>query len=93
MEFINVAWLHNDQSDPVQLVSELDAQRHETRKLEFFPNGRVGFASSTHSSACTELGILPGPPLSEINSDPRFQGPIIAASQFEALWLEHAKST
>jgi hypothetical protein len=93
VEFIDVAWLHNDQSDPVRLVSELDAERYETRKLEFFPNGRVGFASSTHSSAGTELGIAPVPALSEINLDPQFQGSIITASEFEALWSKHAKST
>jgi len=75
------------------LVSELDAQRYETRKLEFFSNGVVGFASVSTSSGDTVLGVVPGPPISEINADPQFSGTTISADQFEALWAQHARHT
>lgn len=91
MEFIDVKWLHDNQGEPVRLVSELDAQRHETRKLEFFANGVIGFASASESSGGTALGVLPVPPISEINADPQFAGTAISATQFEALWVQHAR--
>ena len=93
MEFIDVAWRHN--SDPLRcvFVSELDEDRYETRKLEFFANGRVGFASSEASSEGTMLGVVPVPPLSEINSDPQFSGLNIGSADFETLWNRHARNT
>ena len=75
------------------LVSELDEERYETRKLEFFANGRVGFASSETSSEGTMLGVAPLPPLSEINSDPQFSGLSIGSADFGALWNRHARNT
>ena len=93
MEFIDVQWIHDDPEDPIRLVSELDAERYETRKLEFFANGVVGFASPSESFGGTGLGVVPVPPLSEINADPEFAGVAITAAQFEALWARHAKRT
>jgi hypothetical protein len=77
------------EEDPIRLVSELDAQRYEVRKLEFFPSGVVGFACTGQHSEGTELGELPVPPLAEINSSPEFTGISIAGAAFEQLWLEH----
>lgn len=37
----------------------------------------------------TELGLLPVPPLAEINADAQFFGICITAAEFETLWLEH----
>ena len=93
MEFIDVEWRHDSKEDPVRLVSELDAQRYETRKLEFFSNGAVGFASASASSGDTALGVVPVPPISKINADPQFCGATISAVQFEALWAQHARHT
>jgi hypothetical protein len=93
MEFIDVAWRHNSENDPVRVVSELDSGRHETRKLEFFPDGRVGFASSVVSSINTELGVVPVPSIEEINSDPQFHASSIEKQEFEALWSHYAQRT
>lgn len=40
MKYIDVAWRHDFADEPVRLVSELDELRFETRKLEFFRDGR-----------------------------------------------------
>jgi len=93
MEFIDVRWRHNIATEPIRLVSELDDERYETRKLEFFSDGRVGYASSDSSLYGTLLGDVPVPPLAEINSDPEFSGAIISAGEFETLWKQHAKTT
>ena len=89
MEYIDVKWLHSNPEDPVRLVSELGPGRFETRKLEFFPDGRVGFAAKVGSTHGTRLGERPVPPLAEINVQTEFSGNGITASDFEALWDHH----
>ncbi|MES2320209.1 MAG: hypothetical protein V4631_22255 [Pseudomonadota bacterium] len=58
MRWIDVKWLHDLEEEPIRLVSELDLDGYETRKLEFFRNGRVGFASAAGASPGTELGTV-----------------------------------
>lgn len=89
MEYIDVMWHHEGSQDPIRLVSELDAQRYEVRKLEFFRSGAVGFARPGRHSEGTELGELPVPPLAEINASSEFTGTLIAGTAFEQLWHEH----
>lgn len=86
MEYIDVAWFHDDAKYPVRLVSELDSGRFETRKLEFFIDGRVTFADGENCSGCTELGVVEVPSLYVINLESEFQGKAISHDEFEALW-------
>src|SRR6185503_15028408 len=44
--YIRVRWQHGHADEPVDLWSELDAARLETRKLEIFRDGRIGYASA-----------------------------------------------
>ena len=74
MKYIDVKWLHESEAYPVRLKSELNDQRFETRKLEFFRDGKVGFASANGATKGTDLGLMVVPDLEEINSDPQFQG-------------------
>jgi hypothetical protein len=92
MEYIDVSWRQNNEDYPVRLVSEIDDNRYEIRKLEFFTDGRVGFASRTHRSAGTELGDQAVPPLTQINADPEFDGIAIIASEIESLWAMHFRA-
>ncbi|WP_257993554.1 DUF6881 domain-containing protein [Cupriavidus pauculus] len=90
-EFIDVQWLHHFEAEPTRLVSELDENRMETRKLEFFRDGRVGYACAGHTAYGTELGLVPVPSLSEISSDPEFVGAMITAAEFDILWSTHVR--
>lgn len=91
MEYIDVTWLHQSQDDPIRLVSELDADRHEVRKLEIFRNGTVGFASQLKHSPGTQLGYGgPIPSLDEINQGVEFHAAAISAGEFEKLWAAYA---
>jgi hypothetical protein len=63
---------------------------HEVRKLEFFANGNVGFASTDVSSHGTFLAEGSVPPLEVINPDPQFGGVATTAAEFERLWKLHA---
>ncbi|WP_174931223.1 DUF6881 domain-containing protein [Burkholderia lata] len=86
---IDVAWKHAFEAEPIRLVSVLDRDRYEVRKLEFFRDGRVGFADEARSSHGTELGTVPVPSLVEINADPEFDAREITLEGFETLWSCH----
>ena len=92
MEYIDVRWKQSNPEDPVRLVSELDGQRNEVRKLEFFASGQVGFASASGEAHGTGLGEAPVPSLAEINADAQFSGAAIEASTFEALWQQYVRN-
>lgn len=84
--YIDVEWRHDHANDPVRLVSSLDEARWEVRKLEFFRDGSVGYASSVRHSPQTRLGTVQVPSISEINSDDQFRAAEISAQEFNALW-------
>jgi hypothetical protein len=86
MKYIDVIWLSADPNDPVRLVSELDGDRFETRKLEYFRDGVVGFADAATAANGCALGVVPVPSLEEINGDGQFQAVAISGAEFERQW-------
>lgn len=86
--YIHVRWLHSYPDDPIDLWSELDAEREEVRKVEIWFGGRVDYASDAEGVGGTRLGELPVPPLNEINLDPQCQAKAIAKADFERCWIE-----
>ncbi len=86
MKYIDVQWLHENSEDPVRLLSELDQDGYETRKLEFFSDGCIGFACASAASLGVELGSAPVPPLGVINASEEFNGVEIAPADFEVIW-------
>ena len=86
MTYIKINWIHSHADEPILLYSELDESRREKRKVEMFPRGHCGFASSTESASSTRLGEAPIPPLAEIGSDPQFIPVEIAKQEFEEVW-------
>lgn len=91
MRYIDVRWLHHDPEYPIRLVSEIDSDNYEIRKLEFFQDGSVGFACVTFSQQGTALGTAPVPSITEINEMEEFKGKEISQADFEALWEEVAE--
>ena len=86
MTYIRVKWLHSNSEEPVLLYSELDDLRWETRKVEIFADGRIGFAGPNEASEDTGLGLAPVPPLHEIAADPEFEPAEITQQEFEEVW-------
>lgn len=86
MRYIRVQWIHSHPGHPVELYSELDDGCWEIRKVEIFPDGRVGFASATETAHSTELGEATVPPLEEIAADPQFRPEEISKEEFERVW-------
>jgi hypothetical protein len=89
MRYIDVEWLHSNPEDPIRLVCEIGLDDYETRKIEFWSDGRVGYASKVGASRDTGLGEKPVPSLQEINSQGPFRGVEIDAAAFETLWDKH----
>jgi hypothetical protein len=75
MKYIRVKWMHSSLDEPCELYSELDERMWETRKVEVFADGRIGFASAHEStpSTKTKLSIEPLPALDQIAADPQFE--------------------
>ena len=86
MPFIAVRWSHSDRQYPVELFSELDAERNELRKVEIFADGRAQFADETAHTGDTALGIVPIPSLEEIAADPQFAPRVVTAEEFRVVW-------
>ena len=84
--YIKVDWNHDFQDEPVLLLSELDSDRWETRKVEVFRDGRVGYASKEEEFGGTILGEKRTPSLFEIASDPQFEPVEITQEEFETAW-------
>ena len=87
--YIDVIWHHDDPAYPVRLVSELDENRWEQRKLEFYRDGRVGAASEVGTRLDTALGLVPVPSIDEINQDREFTARQMEPSTFRVLWSEN----
>lgn len=86
--YIYSKWLTAPIDCPVEFYSELDVQRYETRKIERFKDGRIGYASLHHSTPGTRLGIEPVPSLIEIRSQPEFTIEEIHKEDFEKQWTD-----
>lgn len=84
-------WLHDFEEEPYRLVSEIGEDEYETRKLEFFRAGEVGYAFSEAHTANTMLGTMEVPMLEEINSQSEFQGKNISRHEFDRLWKQHVR--
>jgi hypothetical protein len=91
--YIYSKWHNPPAGLPFEFYSEMDSRRYETRKIEIFPNGKVGVASSKLSISGTQLGLVPVPELDEIRAQPEFSVKEISADEFERKWEEFAGRT
>ena len=54
MQYIKVLWKHELADEPVLLYSELDDDHWETRKVEVFRDGQLGYASADSETGSTD---------------------------------------
>ena len=85
--YLYAKWKTAPADSPAEFYSELDPARWETRKVEVFPDGRMGYASAARSSNNgTRLSIIPLPPIEEIARQIEFDVRQASADEFEAAW-------
>ena len=86
MKYVHYLWIHKSQEYPVVLVSEVDDQLFEMRKVEMWRNGQFGWADKDSSSKDTMLGVYAIGSLEENNSSLEFSGVEITKEEFEVFW-------
>lgn len=86
MTYFKCKWKHASPNDPILLYSELDEERWETRKVEIFRNGKMGFAGRDTEFGGSVLGLVPVPPLTVILDVPEFEPETITKDEFESAW-------
>jgi hypothetical protein len=85
--YLYAKWKSAPAGSPVEFYSELDENRWETRKVEVFPDGWMGFASALETSNhLTRLASIALPSPQEINRQVEFEARVISADEFEAVW-------
>jgi hypothetical protein len=86
--YIYSKWKQATVGYPVEFYSELDQRRFETRKIEVFSDGRLGYASQEKSAHGTRLGIIAVPSLPELKLLNEFNTEEISKEKFDAKWKE-----
>ena len=79
-------WTHTSQDDPILIYSEINSDRLETRKVEYFVGGAVGLASRKFEKGRTKLGSEPTPAVAKINEDSQFEAEEISDDEFNSIW-------
>ena len=88
MRYIEVEWIHGNSDYPVRLISEINDDRYEVRKIEIYLSGKIGFATAQIEQGNTRLGTAPIPSLDSINADKEFIGKEIDRATFELNWQQ-----
>ncbi len=86
MKFLFVKWIHAFSLEPVCICSEMNSDRRETRKVEIYVDGRMGFSDGANSVGGSTLSTEPLPSLQEIATDPQFVPVEISQEEFEKIW-------
>lgn len=84
--WLRVEWTHTHKDEPYLVYSEIDPDRFEVRKVEYFVGGVVGIASRSVEIGSTQLGSVPVPETSKINEDAQFKAEEISEEDFNAIW-------
>ncbi|MFF7332739.1 DUF6881 domain-containing protein [Streptomyces sp. NPDC008150] len=86
MRYLKVVWHHNSPDDPVTIWSEIGEDGYESRKVEKFADGRLGYADTDRAKEGSELGEFPIPDPNVIAQQREFTPEIITAKAFEKKW-------
>jgi hypothetical protein len=86
MEYLKVSWQHQFDDEPLILYSEINTRRFENRKIEIYPDGSFGLATSDFHFGGTELSAEVMPLLEEICEEKTFVPEVITREEFEKIW-------
>jgi len=91
--YLRVRWEHDFAEDPVDMISEIGPDGCERRKVEFFRDGRLGWADEEREVGGTGLGQVAVPPLEEINAQEEFVASRVEAVEFEQAWARATRQS
>ena len=81
MEWIKIIWDHSYDNQPYEIYMELNAERYDLRKLEFFKSGKVGYSYGDIEVNGTGANIEKFPSLEEYNR-------LCSSYEYETLYAE-----
>jgi len=86
LRYQKVSWKHELSDEPVILYSEISDQGTETRKVDEYRDGRLGYSDGHRSQGSTFLSEKTMPTLEEIARQPEFAPAAITRDEFEEVW-------
>lgn len=92
MEYYKIQWIHNFEDEPVLIFSEVGEDKYETRKVEIYKNGKIGYAFENLEFNGAGLSEKPFPPLNELNGKDEYEEILtseISIGEFEAIWQDN----
>lgn len=91
--YIHIEWIHNNNEYPSHIYSELNEDRYEVRKIDFWKDGSIAFAFGDIEYGDTFLGTQPMPPLADLNGidewGEEMKAQEITSEEFENKWQEN----
>jgi len=86
MIYLKVHWSHDSENQPVAFYCEMEDDRMETRKVELFADGSLGYANETRTTGKTVLSALPMPATADLAATPNCEAAEITRDEFEDVW-------
>jgi hypothetical protein len=87
VRYMKVAWYHDFADEPVWLYSEIVEDR-ETRRVDVFRDGRLGFADEDREAHGSGLAEVPMPRPEDLDGLAEFSAAAIDRAEFERLWRQ-----
>ncbi|AZS13828.1 DUF6881 domain-containing protein [Paenibacillus lutimineralis] len=87
MKYLKCKWIHDFMNEPTIIISEIDENRFETRKIEIFRDGKFGLAALNLEYMNTRLGEVPLPDMDE-----QFEVQSISSQEFNEMWRDKIQS-
>jgi hypothetical protein len=88
VRYVKVAWEHGFADDPVLYLSELGDDGYETRKVQFYRDGRSEWVDEGHETANVGLSEILFPSLEEISTQEELSAELVDSEEFERAWIE-----
>ena len=99
MEYLLVIWRNSNPAMPKILYHEIGEDRYETRKIEVFDGGKIGYAygeveyCESNTFAPTMLSDQPYPNLNEMKNESDSWSIQISKNEFEDAWKKFGPKT
>lgn len=91
MKYTNVKWDHHNPNIPIEIFRECDNDYWETRKIEYFRDGKIVIASIDIKESEAMLSDRPFTPNSEMSKIDGYFEKDITVEQFDSIWEKVTK--
>ncbi len=92
MIYIAANWIHDNDTKPIQVFSEVGDDGVETRKIERFRDGSIVCADSHQQSNGTMLGTINFESIDDNSTPIKFEVDEISRETFDRLWFQHRQN-